>query len=82
MEIFDALERRVIELIDEKATLKAENALLKKTLESKALDLGNASGSENLELETLGRQLEQEEAFRKEVLRRIETLITRLETRL
>lgn len=74
MEILDALERKVTELMNEIAVLRKRNA----ELESKGAGTA-AAGGESRKTAELENALEYERKLREAVLKRVSTLVRRLE---
>lgn len=71
MDILDALERKVTELLDEIAALRKRNA---------ELEVGLAAGRDNgAEIARLEEALRQERELREDVLKRVSTLVRRLD---
>ena len=74
MEILDALERKVTELLNEVAALRKRNA------ELEAINASPTAGrAEDAKIALLEQALEQEHKLRKTALKRVSTLVRHLE---
>lgn len=74
MEILDALEQKVTELLDEVVALRKRNAQLEALAEGATADQGNGE-----ELARLEEDLRQERDLREAVSKRVDTLVRHLE---
>lgn len=75
MEILDALERKVTELLNEVAALRERNA----ELEAHGAGSEKANQDESEKIARLEDALKQEQKLRAEALQRVSTLVRRLE---
>lgn len=79
MEILDALERKVSNLLDEVTTLRADNLRLQKMLSDSKSRPESGPTAPTQEAQALQKALDEERQLRENIQKRIDALVKRLE---